>query len=69
MYAIYYELKLLDNIKMINTGKKINAYFFNISKYINICRVLKIDIWDLQEKAIIVVFLAIIIYFRILFLE
>lgn len=30
---------------------------------------MKIDIWDLQEKAIIVVFLAIIIYFRILFLE
>lgn len=39
MYAIYYELKLLDNIKMINTGKKSMLIFFNISKYINICRV------------------------------
>lgn len=30
---------------------------------------MKIDIWDLQEKAITVVFLAIIIHFSILFLE
>lgn len=34
MYAIYYELKLLDNIKMKNTGEKINAYFFNISIFV-----------------------------------
>lgn len=34
MYAIYYELRLLDNIKMINTGKKSMLIFFNISIFV-----------------------------------
>lgn len=37
MYAIYYELKLLDNIKMINTGKKSMLIFLiyqNISIFV-----------------------------------
>lgn len=37
MYAIYYELKLLGNIKMINTGKKSMLIFLiyqNISIFV-----------------------------------